>query len=181
VTKFEFLQRLNNSLMPLSIPERGEIIQDFEEHFAAGLDMGKTEQQICTELGAPEACAAQYLNGAVPPQQPSQGARPVYTAYTGPASLNPNNDPNNKKNQTIWKVLFFIFLFGAFVVYPTALGLMGATIAVIIAGILAVAVVPTGWMAVLMISLCVALFTAGLFLFLLMTWLLKTSYKRSGF
>ena len=180
MTKFEFLQRLNNSLTPLSIPERQEIIQDFEEHFAAGFDSGKTEEQICDELGAPEACAAQYLNGAVPPQS-AQGARPVYTAYTGPASANPNNDPNKKSNQTLWRVLFFVFVFGAFVVYPTALGLMAAAIAVVIASIFAIAVVPTGWMILLMVSLCVALLSAGVLVFLVMTWLLKLSYSRTGF
>lgn len=182
MTKFEFLQRLNNSLMPLSIPERQEIIQDFEEHFAAGFDSGKTEQQICDELGAPEACAAQYLNGAVPPQPAQgQGARPVYTAYTGPASANPNNDPNKKSNQTLWRVLFFVFVFGAFVVYPVALGLMAAAIAVVVAAVFAIAVVPTGWMALLMVSLCVALLSAGVLVFLVMTWLLKLSYSRTGF
>ena len=180
MTKFEFLQRLNNSLTSLSVPERQEIIQDFEEHFAAGIDMGKTEEQICDELGAPEACASQYLGGAIP-QQPAQGARPVYTAYTGPASQNPNNDPNKKSNQTLWRVLFFVFVFGAFVVYPTALGLMAAAIAVVIAGIFAIAVIPTGWMVLLMISLCIALFSAGLLVFLVMTWLLKLSYSRTGF
>lgn len=198
MNKVEFLQRLSNCLSSLSFFERQEIIQDFEEHFSAGLDKGKTEEQICAELGTPEACAASYLNNMASQAQTEQpkeeakqpyggSAKAVYTvpynptAPYSPSANNPNNDPNLRRNQFIWKILFFFFVFCALGVYPTALALMASPIIVALAAIFMVAVVPSAAMIVFLVSLCVALFTAGLLTFLIMTWLLKLSYRRSGF
>lgn len=198
MTKVEFLQKLSNSLSQLSFPERQEIIQDFEEHFSAGIDMGKTEEQICAELGTPEACAASYLSGAAqqPQQQnPSEGSdnRQAYGAgaykpsvpYNPTAQYNsaaaPEIDPNARRNQFIWRIIFFFFVLCAFGVYPTAIGLMASPIIVALAAIFMVAAVPTAAMTVFLVSLCITLFTAGLLTFLIMTWLLKLSYKKAEF
>ena len=62
MTKVEFLQELYNYLSGFSPADRDEIIQDFEEHFSAGLELGKSEEQICEELGTPYSCAMQYVN-----------------------------------------------------------------------------------------------------------------------
>lgn len=85
MTKAEFLQQLQNHLLPLAAADRDEILADFEEHFQAGLESGKSEEQICEELGNPYSCALQYLRqpGAYTvPQQPPKPATepPKYNA-----------------------------------------------------------------------------------------------------
>ena len=62
MTKIEFLQQLYNLLGGLPADELDDIIADFEEHFSVGTSEGKCEEQICSELGDPKSCAAQYLN-----------------------------------------------------------------------------------------------------------------------
>ena len=52
MTKIEFLQQLYNLLGVLPAEERDDIIADFEEHFSVGTSEGKSEEQICSELGA---------------------------------------------------------------------------------------------------------------------------------
>lgn len=192
MTKVEFLQRLSNSLSNLSFFERQEIIQDFEEHFSAGIDMGKTEEQICAELGTPEACAASYLANQAQPQTDAtarpdtkpEPAKPLtYGAsapYT-PTYQSPDTDPNKRRNQFIWRILFICFVVCAFGVYPTAIALMASPIIVLLAAIFMVAAVPTAAMIAFLISLSIALFTAGLLIFIIMTWLLKLSFKRAEF
>lgn len=57
MTKDQFLTRLNNSLRKLPAEERQDILQDFEEHFAIGLEEGKTEEQVAASLGSPQQIA----------------------------------------------------------------------------------------------------------------------------
>lgn len=181
MNKTEFLQELYNHLLPLPAAERSEIIADFEDHFQAGLERGKTEEQICAELGNPYTCALQFLRTsdtqqtAPPPQyQTPPPAAPPYGKSTPQAVY-------DRRNKTLWAILFFIVLVCAVGVYPACIALMLCPIAILIAAIAAVAFVPTGMMVGLMVSLSVFLFSMGLFGFLLTTWLLKLSYRRAGF
>lgn len=181
MNKTEFLQELYNHLLPLPAAERSEIIADFEDHFQAGLERGKTEEQICAELGNPYTCALQFLRTsdtqqtAPPPQyQTPTPAAPPYGKSTPQAVY-------DRRNKTLWAILFFIVLVCAVGVYPACIALMLCPIAILIAAIAAVAFVPTGMMVGLMVSLSVFLFSMGLFGFLLTTWLLKLSYRRAGF
>lgn len=181
MTKAEFLQQLQNHLLPLAAADRDEILADFEEHFQAGLESGKTEAQICEELGNPYSCALQYLRqpGAYTvPQQPPKSANGTPNFNAVAAAQKATYD---RRNRTLWSILFAIFVICAFGVYPTAVTLMASPIIVLLIFIFAVAFVPTAAMVGFLASLCVCLFTAGLFIFLLMTWLLKLSYKRAGF
>ena len=61
MTKKQFLTKLNASLKRLPSDEREDILQDFEEHFAIGLEEGKTEEQISTSLGSPQQIAKELL------------------------------------------------------------------------------------------------------------------------
>ena len=181
MTKAEFLQQLQNHLLPLAAADRDEILADFEEHFQAGLESGKTEAQICQELGNPYSCALQYLRqpGAYTvPQQPSKHATepPKYNAAAAAQKA-----VYERRNRTLWSIMFALLVVCAFGVYPTAVTLMASPLIVLLISIFAVAFVPTAGMVGFLVSLCVCLFTAGLFIFLLMTWLLKLSYKRAGF
>ena len=92
MTKQEFLQHLNVHLQPLPAAEREDILADFEEHFQAGAESGKTEEQICAELGNPYTCALQYLR-SVPnygSNAEGQAADPVPPAApVQPGPVNP--------------------------------------------------------------------------------------------
>lgn len=57
MNKNQFLTRLNSSLRKLPAEERQDILQDFEEHFAIGLEEGKTEEQVASSLGSPQQIA----------------------------------------------------------------------------------------------------------------------------
>lgn len=180
MTKTEFLQQLYNHLLPLAAVERDEIIADFEEHFQAGAESGKTEEQICEELGNPYSCALQYLRqpGAYTvPQQPPKPA-PEQPKF---GSSQAQNGVYDRRNRLLWSLMFAFLVICAFGIYPTAVTLMAMPLVILFVAIFAVAFVPTAGMIGLMISLSVLLFSAGLLIFLLMTWLLKLSYKRAGF
>ena len=112
MTKVEFLQELYNYLSGFSPADRDEIIQDFEEHFSAGLELGKSEEQICEELGTPYSCAMQYVNSqqtspsACAKEQPKQSQATVNVGSQ--TAQKPNFD---RRNKTLW-MLMFIFCFG---------------------------------------------------------------------
>lgn len=59
--KQEFLDLLRHYLRSLPITVVEDIIADYEEHFELGYEKGKTEEQICTELGSPRDIADDYL------------------------------------------------------------------------------------------------------------------------
>ncbi|MFB7639876.1 DUF1700 domain-containing protein [Peribacillus butanolivorans] len=54
MNKEEFLKQLDASLKRLSLEERQDILQDYEEYFEIGLEKGKTEQEISEALGNPK-------------------------------------------------------------------------------------------------------------------------------
>lgn len=67
--KSEFLERLSARLKDLPDDEVQEIIGDYEEHFAAGVEAGRTETAIAAALGDPDEigkqlCAASHLKTA---------------------------------------------------------------------------------------------------------------------
>lgn len=191
MTKFEFLQQLYDHLSALPSSERDDIIADFEEHFQVGEEQGKSEDQICAELGNPYACALQYLRGtggtnASAPQTEAQktAARPPYPQNTA-ASPRPQNAAsapkiNERRNKTLWAVVFFVSIVCAIGAYPAACGLMFIPLALIVAAFFLIPAVPGGAMIGFLISLGVLCLTGGLLLFLVMTWLLRLSFRRSG-
>lgn len=61
MTKDQFFSKLNTSLKRLPSEEREDILQDFEEHFAAGIEKGKTEEEIIISLGSPEQIAKELV------------------------------------------------------------------------------------------------------------------------
>ena len=74
MNKNQFMQTLKQALPHVSPTELSDIMADFEEHFASGLAHGKSEAEICSELGSPYEIAQQYQEGwsavSVPPAQP---------------------------------------------------------------------------------------------------------------
>ena len=65
MNKMDFLNELYYYLGPLPKAEKEEIIADFREHFREGALAGKTDEQICNELGTPFECAKQYVGDAI--------------------------------------------------------------------------------------------------------------------
>lgn len=61
MTKDKFLQQLRHSLKKLSKDEVADILQDYEEHFAFGLEAGKSEEEIAASLGSPAQIAKELL------------------------------------------------------------------------------------------------------------------------
>lgn len=58
--KDEFILALRQALISQNTSDIDEIISDFEDHFAAALQEGKTEEEITEMLGQPEMIAEQY-------------------------------------------------------------------------------------------------------------------------
>lgn len=107
MNKIDFLNELYHYLLPLPKEERNEILEDFREHFREGEAAGKTQEQICKELGSPLECAKQYVGDAIVEQR-----------------IKP---PKEKKHsKTFWTVALFWNIIQAFVSIPMTLGLFVA-------------------------------------------------------
>lgn len=52
MNKAEYMDNLRKGLSGFDKEVREEIINDYEEHFAEGLAIGKSEDEICAELGS---------------------------------------------------------------------------------------------------------------------------------
>lgn len=61
MNRVDFLNSLNSQLSRLSQAERTDILYDYEEHFAIGLEQGKTEEEIARSLGDPRLIARQFI------------------------------------------------------------------------------------------------------------------------
>jgi hypothetical protein len=61
MNKEEFFREIEKALDKISETERAEILYDYEEHFMIGKENGKTEEEICLELGSPREIANNYL------------------------------------------------------------------------------------------------------------------------
>lgn len=61
MNKEQFLKQLEASLNRLSIEERKDILQDYEEYFAIGLESEKSEEDIAASLGNPKQIAKELL------------------------------------------------------------------------------------------------------------------------
>ena len=55
----EYLEKLSKLLRKLPKEDRKDIISDYEEHFAIGLEKGRTEEEISKALGNPKNVAKQ--------------------------------------------------------------------------------------------------------------------------
>ncbi len=62
MNKRDYLDLLRYYLRDLPGVVVNDIIYDYEEHFNAGIENGKTEEQISEELGSPDDIAKEYLN-----------------------------------------------------------------------------------------------------------------------
>lgn len=75
MTKSEFLLRLGTALAKRDMSDAGEIVLEYEQHFAFKKADGYTDEEIAFKLGDPDALAAQFAEGGVPAK--SRGAKVV--------------------------------------------------------------------------------------------------------
>lgn len=113
MNKIDFLNELYYYLESLPKNEKEEIIADFREHFREGTAEGKTEEQICSELGTPFECARQYVGDD------------VMQAKAGKYSK------TNKK--TFWTVAFFWNVIQAIISIPITFAFFLASAIMIVA------------------------------------------------
>ena len=104
MNKVDFLNELYYYLSPLKKEERGEILEDFRAHFIEGEAAGKTQEQICQELGSPFECAKQYVGDAIEENR-----------------IKPQE--KKKPNKTFWTLAFFWNIVQAFFSVPITFGL----------------------------------------------------------
>ncbi len=78
--KSEYLDLLRFYLQKFPKEVIDDIIQDYEEHFAIGIDHGKTEEEIAEELGSPRIVAEEYLEGNFDRKPAADRAEPVHSA-----------------------------------------------------------------------------------------------------
>jgi uncharacterized membrane protein len=60
LNKRDFLNHLEGSLRGINYEDKKDIIYDYEEHFSVGLEQGKSEEEICQNLGDPKVIAKQF-------------------------------------------------------------------------------------------------------------------------
>ncbi len=114
MTKADFLNELYHYIRTLPKEERNEIMNDFREHFREGELAGKTEHQICMELGPPYECARQYMGDILPDNKE-------------------NTKHKKKNNKAFWTVAFFWNVVQAFFSIPITLGLLLVSAIMIVA------------------------------------------------
>ncbi len=112
MNKIDFLNELYYYLEPLPKNEKEEIIADFREHFREGVAAGKTEGQICNELGTPFECARQYVGDDMMKAQMTKASK-------------------NKK--TFWSVAFIWNVIQGIISIPITFGLFLTSAIMIVA------------------------------------------------
>lgn len=109
MNKADFLNELYYYLSPLKKEERNEILEDFRAHFIEGEAAGKTQEQICQELGSPFECAKQYVGDAIVQKRVEPEKKGI------------------KNNKTFWTVALIWNIIQAFVSIPLTFGLFIAS------------------------------------------------------
>jgi len=125
MTKNEFITILNSQLSGIPENERKDMIYDYEEHFRFAMEEGKTEEQICRELGDPKEIIKQYkLNYRVTRAAENPSTRNIFSAIFAGISLG------------FFNLVLFLPIFLGLV--GTMFGLFASAIGIVLSGILVV-------------------------------------------
>lgn len=168
MNKNQFLNEFYSYLGSLPNSDKADIMRDFDEHFREGIAAGKTEEQICFELGSPLECAKQYGGENVV-------ATPQNTNVKTPRKTYP--DPNQKRPY-LWSLMFFSHLLEAVIFFPMAFGfgILGIVFVILDCYLIpAVSFIP---FTVLAVSSTCLPFLAGLIFFVLSISVIKTMFKK---
>ena len=158
MNKHDFMNKLYALLSPIKEPERRDIMRDFEEHFAAGAEKGKSEEQICRELGSPEQVASQFLT---------------------PEQMQAVSQPSNA-SKTIYKIVAILLIIGLVVAIPAAVGCIFASLWIIIIACVS-GVLSSSWILFgLLASISVLLLCIGILIILISVSLIKYCWRKGG-
>lgn len=171
--KNEYLNEFSNQLSSLDYQSKQDIISDFEEHFSIGLDAGKTEEQICAELGSPIENARQYLSGEKKATYIQPNA--VYS-QTYQTNANTVADANNKSRYTV--LLIVAIAAGVLINFPVGCAFICACVGLCIAAGFSGAVMMSGALAGFLVCLGLCFLFAGIIIVLLNAWAIYACVKR---
>ncbi|MFN8847464.1 MAG: DUF1700 domain-containing protein [Bdellovibrionales bacterium] len=79
MTKSAFMNELKESLKSRGVINTEDILRDYEEHFAHGLQSGKNEEEICSRLGSPKSLAMAYETKALLSDSEDKGTQLKWT------------------------------------------------------------------------------------------------------
>lgn len=152
--KSEYLDLLRFYLQKFPKEVIDDIIQDYEEHFAIGIDHGKTEEEIAEELGSPRIVAEEYLEGNFDRKPAADRAEPVHSAASEEKVQKdePHREYDREKLIRVlvilgvvvllgWLLPFFFEVFGGLLgamfalVFGLCFGLAGLSIGSVVLGI----------------------------------------------
>lgn len=122
MNKTQFMNALENSLSSFSTQDKNEIIYDYEEHFSVAIESGKSEDEVCRELGDPDTIAKQYkISSTIDRASTNPSAGNIFRAIIASIGLGLMN---------------LIFVLGPFLAVAGVLfGLWIASISIILAGV----------------------------------------------
>ena len=83
MTKNQYFKELKKQLKLFAVKESEDILKDYEEHFNEALSNGKTEEEICKNLGSPEIVAKQYSSEDNAPKKKSHKKFLILTIIFG--------------------------------------------------------------------------------------------------
>ncbi len=137
MNKTDFLNELYTYLGPVKHHRKSEIINYYRGIFDEGSRRGKSEAQVCAELGNPAELARQYLNEA---------------GDTG------NLKKEGKLNKPIWTAALFFNIAEAVISVPLILLLLILDIILIVVAVKTVPVINFAAFTVFMVSLMAGIF-----------------------
>jgi len=131
MTKNEFISALNSQLSGIPEGDRKDMIYDYEEHFRFALEEGKTEEQICNELGDPKEIVKQYkLNYKVTRAAENPSTRNIFSAVLAGISL-------GFFNLVLFLPIFLGVFFSLFGFFVSAVGITLSGVLVVFSPIVA--------------------------------------------
>ncbi|MCR4925010.1 MAG: DUF1700 domain-containing protein [Clostridiales bacterium] len=187
MNKNDYLNEFSSQLSSLDYQSKQDIISDFEEHFSIGLSSGKTEEQICAELGNPIENARQYLSGekkvtfvhANKTANSATTAAPYSnTGYNSP--YNPSQQANipPRTNSTYTLLFALAIIIGIFFSFPVSFGFICAGIGICVAAGVTGAMFTSPALIAFFISLAVLFVLSGIILTMLNCWLIKICNRK---
>lgn len=63
MTRRQFIEQLKKELLKHGISNINDILNEYENHFEEGKKVGKSEEEICNNLGNPKTLAIEYCDG----------------------------------------------------------------------------------------------------------------------
>ncbi|MGP1488047.1 MAG: DUF1700 domain-containing protein [Peptoanaerobacter stomatis] len=129
--KREFLDLLKFYLKDMPQIVIDDILSDYEEHFNIAMENGKSEEDICSELGSPELIAKEYISG-------EKIHLVAKNAEFEQSDFEKDAEDENKKSKNYKFILTILAIIGVISILPTIFGFGMGVVGVIIAIILGI-------------------------------------------